>query len=188
MQDDSCGAAPEGNRPGMPDILTLSGPKEMDLRLKIIAVGNPNRRDDQVPVLLSRPLAKMVDEGICVRQAIFPGVELLDEFIDDTPIAFIYAFVGTMPPGSVICYRWRTGLAVQLEQHRLLPEDHSVFECLALAEELGHRLPQIYFVGIAARDLDEGEQITPEMSAVMPAIIVKVRKLIAAIAASPQYA
>jgi Ni,Fe-hydrogenase maturation factor len=110
-----------------------------------------------------------------------PGVELLQEFLEATPIIFITAMENDQPVGDVTSFRWGEALSQFVEALQRSTNSESVFDVIELAKEVGYVLPPIYFIGVSVRGAGAGEGLSAEMVRKLPSVLKRVRKMIESI-------
>lgn len=153
----------------------------MTAHFKILGLGDPSDRDNAIGLELVRLLSRELPVSILLREVPCPGVELLQEFLDATPIIFIAAMETDRPVGDITSCRWGEALSQFVEAMQNSTNSASVFDVIELAKEVGYHLPPIYFIGVSVRDAGPGEGLSTELARKLPAVLKKVRKLIAAI-------
>lgn len=153
----------------------------MTAHFKILGLGDPDDRDNAIGLELVRLLCSELPVNILLREVPCAGVELLQEFLEPAPIIFITAMENDQPVGDVTSFRWGETLAQFVEAMQNSTCSESVFDVIALAKEVGYELPPIYFIGVSVHQAGPGEGLSKELARKLPAVLKKVRKMIAEI-------
>jgi hydrogenase maturation protease len=153
----------------------------MTAHFKILGLGDPCNHDNAIGLELVRLLARELPVNILLREVPCPGVELLQEFLEATPIIFITAMENDQPIGDVTCFRWGEALSQFVEAFQSSTNSESVFDVIELAKEVGYVLPPIYFIGVSVHEAGSGEGLSAELARKLPSVLKKVRKMIASI-------
>jgi hydrogenase maturation protease len=153
----------------------------MTAHFKILGLGDPYDHDNAIGLELVRLLSRELPVNVLLREVPCPGVELLQEFLEATPIIFITAMENGQPVGDVTSFRWGETLSQFVEALQRSTNSESVFDVIALAKEVGYILPPIYFIGVSVCDAGAGEGLSAELARKLPSVLKKVRKMIASI-------
>lgn len=153
----------------------------MRAHFKILGLGNPCERDNAIGLELVRLLSRELPVNILLREVPCAGVELLQEFLEATPIIFITAIENDETVGDVTFFRWGETLSQFVEALQSSNSSENVFDVIELAKEVGYHLPPIYFIGVSVHEAGPGEGLSTELARKLPVVLRKVRKMIAAI-------
>lgn len=159
-----------------------SGEHNMKPCLKIIGLGAPDAQDDAVGFEIVKRLPDLLPADITFRKIPFPGIELLEEFRERTPIVFIDACADEKPVGSLTGFQVQTNAPLPVEAYDVSEHSLNIFEVVQLAQETGYALPPIYFISIS---VPENSGLHAGFSAALtkkfPAILKEIRQAIASL-------
>ena len=135
----------------------------------LVGYGNPLRTDDGVGQVVAEQMAGTV-ESIACHQLLPEHAELISHA---DRVIFIDAAAGE-PPGEILV---REITAVPNHSTGLI-HDFTPQTLLAYAELLYGRSPQACLVTVNGYSFDHGEELSEEMTAVLPDLLSRVKSLI----------
>lgn len=146
--------------------------------MKIIGIGNPFASDDGIGIELVHRLCGELPASYEFDEAPHPGLELLDDLDERTPIVFLDAVKDASPVGTVHWLEWREHAAWINETSLSSSHSFSVLEVLRLAQSLGRALPPIYFLGVSIKSSSACERLSTELARQLPEIVKQSRRYI----------
>jgi hydrogenase maturation protease len=144
----------------------------------VIGYGNTLRRDDGVGVRVAELLAA---DARLAGADILAVHQLTPELAADIGGASLVVFVdadSSVTLGAVQVRRLTLDAGTAAEpgssSHRV-----GILELLGLARELTGRAPEAVVIAVGIADLEVGEGLSPEVEAALPAVVARVRGLLA---------
>ncbi len=145
------------------------------MTVRLIAIGNPCRRDDGAALLAAQALRKRIGSDVDIVEISGEPTALLSALEGAGAVVLLDASAAAGAPGRV--RRLVPG------EDRLAPEapvasSHAfgLAQTLALAEALGALPPSIVIFAIEGEDFDHGEGLTPRVAAALPALVENVER------------
>jgi hydrogenase maturation protease len=149
--------------------------------LLVVGYGNPLRSDDGVGWRVAEGVAddeRLRDAGarVLTRQQLTP--ELAADVAGSRLVVLVDARVGGGSPGTVRT-EWLDPTPLPAPADRTAQWHHvEIGEILDLADRLYGARPPVAVVSVAARRLDPGDTLSPEVAAAVPAAIAAVRRAV----------
>jgi hydrogenase maturation protease len=146
-----------------------------DPRMKVIGVGNAWRGDDAAGLLVARHLRKEPLPGVTVCESQATPGELQDAWKDADRVIVVDAVASGGPPGTIYRFDAHAG-EVPVELSRS-PSSHGwgVAEALALGRVLEELPACLIIYGIAGRNFDPGQDLSPEVAAAIPEAVRRIK-------------
>jgi hydrogenase maturation protease len=155
----------------------------MPRRRGVIGLGNPDRGDDIVGILVIRALRGRVPEDVALLEDSGAPLFVLEQFQKFDALILVDAVRSGSPPSAVHCFDGRQ-IPPGVRARTISSHGMCVHDALGLGEALG-LLPEIVrVVGIEAADFTPGAPMTAETERAVPAAVEAVLREIAAIALS----
>lgn len=160
-------------------------------RVRIVALGNPDRGDDGAALALAAGLRELLEGGggdrdpndgmpgqVTVVMAGKPGPGLLDLLPPEEFCILLDATCTGVPPGTI--YKIPLGEVTTdlLPDLRVSSHGFGPGEALALGRALGRTLPPGYFLGIEGKRYGPGEELSLEVLAALPGCRESVLKIL----------
>lgn len=143
-------------------------------RALIIAYGNPLRGDDGLGWHAARLLADIApahDAEVVVCQQLTP--ELAPQVSETQMVVFVDA-AGEGPAGRLEGRRVEPQAGEAVFAHHVSPES-----LLGMARTLYGRAPRAFVVSVVGETFECGEELSPAVRAVLPALVKRVEELLA---------
>lgn len=140
-------------------------------RVVVLGIGNTILSDEGVGVHAALALADRYDlpEGVEVIDGGTAGMELLEPLADADLVVVLDAVRARRPAGSLVCL---TGREVPVFfRSKLSPHQVSICDVLASLEFAGQAPADLVLIGAEPLRLDLGLELTPELAAVVPAMV-----------------
>ncbi len=153
-----------------------------DGRVRIIALGNPDRGDDGAALLV----AERFREEATVVSAGRPGPALLDLLTPDHPCILLDVTLSGALPGSIHAFELEELDPSALPDSRVSSHGFGPGEAFALARSLHRTLPQGYFIGVEGESFRLGEGLSPRVRQALPEFEGRVRRALAVLARTQQ--
>jgi hydrogenase maturation protease len=145
------------------------------LRLKVIGVGNAWRGDDAAGLMVVRRLREEHLAGVTVCESQATPGELQEAWKDADRVIVADAVASGGPPGAIYRFDAHAGeVPVELSGS---PSSHGwgVAEALALGRVLGELPACLIIYGIAGRNFDPGQDLSPEVAAAIPELVRRIK-------------
>lgn len=145
-------------------------------RLRIVALGNPDRGDDGAALLVA---SRFVDDPRALTVlAGRPGVDLLDLLpARDRCLLMDVTWSGS-PPGTIHRIPLEELDPAVLPDLRVSSHGFGPGEALSLARAMGKPLPHGLFLGIEGRSYDAGDGLSSEVRETLPKLEQEVRRFL----------
>ncbi|ATJ81355.1 hydrogenase maturation protease [Halomonas beimenensis] len=143
-------------------------------RVLVVGLGNPDRGDDGVGVLLATRLADSLPDGVGLLTGGRDVLSLIDDWAGYDVMLALDAAAPMGHPGRVhrltSSGEWPVETQAPLSGHAL-----GLFEALALARTLHLPVPHsVVIFAIEAADLTPGAPLSPAVAAAMPGMVERV--------------
>ena len=131
-------------------------------RVKVIGVGNENRHDDGIGIVIARQLKKIVQPDLPVIEARREAMELFDSWKDTEKVILIDAVNGKEEVGKV--YRFSaTKNAFGCEFSNYSTHTFSLDQVIELARNLNELPPELIVYGIQGKNFTLGRGLSSEL-------------------------
>jgi len=149
----------------------------MPRRRGVIGLGNPDRGDDAIGILVIRALRGRVPEDVALLEDTGAPLFVLEQFRKFDALVLVDAVRSGSPPGALHCFDGRE-IPVGVRARSFSSHGMCVHDALGLGEALG-LLPEIVrVVGVEADQFEFGAQLTPEIeAAIEPAAAMVIEQL-----------
>jgi len=152
----------------------------MPRRRGVIGLGNPDRGDDAIGILVLRALRGRVPEDVALLEDTGAPLFVLEQFQKFDALILVDAVRSGSPPGAVTCFDGRY-IPQDVRARSVSSHGMCVHDALGLGDALG-LLPEIVrVVGIEAADFTPGAPMSGETERAVPAAVEAVLREIAAI-------
>lgn len=148
----------------------------MNKNITVLGLGNPLLKDDGIG---PRVIAAMQKEGL------LPGVQavssqgsfyqLLNIIAESKRIIAVDALQGGSPPGTI--YLLDSSKVVRNNNTEIIRHEENFFEVLDLYNNFGN-VPEVTIVGIEPKEIAYSTELSPEISARIPALISVIKSLL----------
>ncbi|XKE45958.1 hydrogenase maturation protease [Halomonas organivorans] len=143
-------------------------------RILVVGLGNPDRGDDGVGVLLATRLADRLPDGVGLLAGGRDALSLIDDWVGCDVMLALDAAAPMGHPGRVHRLtsggEWPVETEPPLSGHAL-----GLFEALALARTLCLPVPRtVVIFAIEAADLTPGAPLSPAVAAAVPGMVERV--------------
>ena len=149
----------------------------MPRRRGVIGLGNPDRGDDSVGILVVRALRGRVPEDVALLDDTGAPLFVLEQFQNFDVLILVDAVRSGSPPGTIHCFDGHE-IPPGVRARNFSSHGMCVHDALGLGEALG-LLPEIVrVVGIEADQFEFGVSPTPEIqAAIEPAAAMVIEQL-----------
>lgn len=137
--------------------------------VRVLGLGNEILADDAFGILVAREVGRRFGSAAEVVESSDAGFNLLDRLIDVRRLFVVDTILtGKSKPGTMHVYDSSGWLPVT----GVSPHFTGLFEVLAVAKELGLRVPQMTIFAVEAADcLTVGGAMHPEVQAAIPMVV-----------------
>ncbi len=143
----------------------------------VLGVGNPFRRDDGIgPAAIARLQSETTLEGIDLLDGGTDGLMLIEYIKGYEKVIVIDAVEMGMAPGEVKMFS-PADAKLTIHADALSTHGFGLAEMLALSERLGIT-PDMNIIGIQAKDISFGEEMSPEVASKLEDVLELVKKSI----------
>ena len=161
----------------------MRGSDRTPRRRGVIGLGNPDRGDDAMGILVLRALRGRVPEDVELLEDTGAPLFVLEQFQRFDALILVDAVRSGSPPGTVLCFDGRQ-IPAGLRARTVSSHGMCVHDALGLGEALGLLPEVIRVVGIEAADFTPGAPMSVETERAVPDAVDAVLREIAAITLS----
>jgi len=145
----------------------------MPRRRGVIGLGNPDRGDDSVGILVIRALRGRVPEDVALLEDTGAPLFVLEQFQKFDALILVDAVHSGSPPGTIHGFDGRQ-IPREVRARTISSHGVGVHDALGLGEALG-LLPEIVrVVGIEGNEFDFGAALTPEVEGAIERAVANV--------------
>ncbi len=142
------------------------------MRRRIIGIGNLDRGDDGVGILIARRLRSLLPPSVEVREATGEGGALLDAWQGAEEVWLIDAVRPSGSPGRI--YRLDvTTSSIPSDFFHYSTHAFGVAEAVELARVLGDLPPALFVYGIEAQSVRPGAPLNPAVAAALETVVAE---------------
>lgn len=132
-------------------------------RVKIIGVGNEDRHDDGLGIVIARQLKEIVQPGVTVIEARREAMELLESWKDTEKVIMIDAVNGTGKVGKV--YRFSANKdPLPRNFSNYSTHTFSLDQVIELARNLNGLPPELIIFGVQGKNYKVGRGLSKELN------------------------
>jgi hydrogenase maturation protease len=136
----------------------------------LLGVGNEYRRDDAIGLLVARALQAKQWPGVIIEEDDGDGAALLERWSAADTVILVDAMCAGTAPGALhtidACRQPIPASFLPASTHAF-----GVAQAIELARILDCLPPHLLFYGIEGKDFGVGQGLSPELAAILPAII-----------------
>jgi len=155
----------------------------MPRRRGVIGLGNPDRGDDSVGILVLRALRGRVPDDVALLEDSGAPLFVLEQFRKFDALILVDAVRSGSAPGTVVCFDGRQ-IPSGVRARSISSHGMCVHDALGLGEALGLLPAAVRVVGIEAADFTPGAPVSVETERAIPAAVDAVLREIAGIGPS----
>lgn len=132
----------------------------------IIGIGNEYRTDDAAGILAVRKLKQLAIPGVDIAENCGDGMELIEQWNGRKKVILIDAVLSGSPPGTI--HRLNANSTeLKSDSFRFSSHLFSVQDAIYLSSSLGTLPENFIILGIEARSMENGRQLSPEVESVV---------------------
>lgn len=153
----------------------LSGNSQtQNKRVLVIGLGNFERSDDGVGVIVARRLMGVAPDGVAVKESSGDLTTLLDIWRDFDEVILVDAMNANDAPGRI---RWFDVSESDLPEATFAEHSTHTFglhQAIAMARALGELPPSVVVVGVQGVDFASGVMLSPEVRDAIEGIVCEI--------------
>lgn len=149
-------------------------PRRLNKRILVIGLGNPERSDDGVGLVIARRLQARAPDCVCVEQSGGDIMSLLELWRGIDDVILIDAMKANDTPGQ---FRWFDVSTCDLPEQTFLEHSTHAFglhQAVAMARALGELPRSTHVVGVQGSNFTAGSRLSVEVERAVDAVVASV--------------